>query len=83
MNAKSELTRASHAELTDMLQAPDLTRKERRELTRAARFQKRVELWEERRANPSPRKFHRAAATILMMGACIWLLWFINGGGSY
>lgn len=75
-------TTPSHEELLYMLEAPDLTRRERRELKRAARFQKRVELWEARRAAPQPRKLHRAIITIAMMGACIWLLWLINGGSS-
>jgi hypothetical protein len=41
---------------------------------RAARFQRRVELWEERRANPSPRKLHRAIITIIMMAMMLMLL---------
>ena len=58
-----------------MLEAPDLTKRERRELKRMHRFQRRVELWEARRANPNqPRKIHRAAITIFMMGAMLWLI---------
>jgi hypothetical protein len=73
-------TPPTHAELLDMLEAPDLTKRERRELQRAARFQKRVELWEHRRATPHPPKIHRAVITLLMMGACLWLLWLLLAG---
>jgi uncharacterized membrane protein YbaN (DUF454 family) len=70
----------SHAELLEMLSAPDLTKSERRELTRAARFQKRVETWEMRRATPHPPKIHRAIISLLMMAACLWLLWLLLSG---
>lgn len=63
-----------------MLEAPDLTRSERRELRRMARFQKRVETWERRRAVPAPRKPHRAVITLLMMAACLWVLWLLLSG---
>jgi hypothetical protein len=72
----------THAQLLEMLEAPDLTRRERRELQKAARFQKRVELWEHRRATPHPRKLHRAVITLLMMAACLWMLWLLLGGGT-
>lgn len=70
-------TAPTYAELLAMLQAPDLTRSERRELQRAARFQRRVETWEARRAQPAPARPHRAIITLLMMGACLWLLWLL------
>lgn len=63
-----------------MLEAPDLTKRERRELQRMARFQKRVELWEHRRATPAPRKLHRAVITLLMMVACLGVLWLLLSG---
>ncbi|MCB0880164.1 MAG: hypothetical protein KDC46_14420 [Thermoleophilia bacterium] len=81
--AASETTpRPTHAQLLEMLEAPDLTRRERRELQRMARFQKRVETWEHRRANPAPAKLHRAVITLLMMAACLWVLWLLLGGGA-
>ncbi len=73
-------TPPSHAELLEMLEAPDLTRSERRELQRAARFQKRVELWELRRSTPHPPKRHRAVITLLMMAACLWVLYLLLTG---
>lgn len=82
MSDATEPAPVRHADLLEMLEAPDLTKRERRELKRAARYQKRIETWEHRLANPSPRKLHRAVITILMMGACIWVLWLINGGGA-
>jgi hypothetical protein len=72
----------THAELLEMLEAPDLTTRERREVKRAARFQKRIELWEHRRATPHPPKIHRAAITLLMMAGCLWMLWLLLGNGS-
>jgi hypothetical protein len=80
MSTKSAPTPPSHAELLTMLEAPDLTKSERRELQRAARFQKRVETWEARRATPHPPKIHRAIITLLMMAACLWLLWLLLSG---
>ncbi len=74
-------TRPSHAELLAMLEAPDLTRSERRELQRMARFQKRIETWEQRRSGPQPRKLHRAVITLAMMAACLWVLWLLLAGG--
>lgn len=62
-----------------MLEAPDLSKAERRELQKAARFQRRVELWEARRATPHPPKLHRAVTTLLMMAACLGLLWLLLG----
>jgi len=73
-------TPPSHAELLEMLEAPDLTKRERRELQRAARFQRRVELWEVRRATPHPPKLHRAVITLLMMAACLGLLYLMLSG---
>ena len=70
----------SHAELLSMLDAPDLTPRERRELRRAARFQKRVEVWEQRRSEPAPRKLHRTVITLLMMAACLWVLYLLLSG---
>jgi hypothetical protein len=68
-------TPPTHAELLEMLEAPDLTKSERRELQKAARFQKRVELWEARRAQPSPRKLHRTIVQLLLMALTLWVLW--------
>lgn len=67
----------THAELTAMLAAPDLTPRERRQLQRAARFQRRVETCEARRSQPTPARRHRAVVTLLMMAACLWLLWLL------
>jgi hypothetical protein len=75
-----EPTPPTHAELLDMLTAPDLTRSERRELQKAARFQKRVELWEARRAQPAPRKLHRTIIQLLLMAATLWVLWVLVRG---
>lgn len=80
MSTPAAPTPPSHAELLAMLEAPDLTRSERRELQRMARFQKRVETWERRRAAPAPRKPHRAVITLLMMAACLWVLWLLLTG---
>ena len=63
--------RPSHAELTEMLEAPDLTKSERRELRRAARFQKRVELWERRATEQQPRKPHRMIIELVLMAATL------------
>ena len=70
----------THAELQEMLTAPDLTKRERRELQKAARFQKRVELWEARRATPHPAKLHRAVITLVMMAACLGVLYLLLSG---
>lgn len=72
----------THAQLLEMLEAPDLTRGERRELQRAARFQRRVETWEARRATPHPRKLHRAVVMLLLMAAALWVLWLLLVGPS-
>lgn len=80
MSSSPTADRPSHAELLAMLEAPDLTKRERRELQRMARFQRRVETWELRRATPHPPKLHRAIITLLMMGACLWLLWLLLTG---
>ncbi len=64
----------SHAELLALLDAPDLTARERRSLQRAARFQKRVETWEDRRSRPTPRTPVRTAVTLLLMAACLGVL---------
>lgn len=72
---------ATVAELQDMAAAPDLTRRERRELRRLIRFQRRVETWEARRAAPPPaRRTHRAVITVLMMLATLFVLWLIVSG---
>ncbi len=76
----STTDRLTHAQLLEMLTAPDLTRRERRELQKAARFQKRVELWEARRATPHPPKIHRAVVTLLMMAACLGVLYLLLSG---
>ena len=73
-------TRPDRAQLEALLDAPDLTRGERRELQRAIRFQRRVELWETRQATPHPPKVHRAIITLLMMAAMLWLLWLLWSG---
>lgn len=73
-------TPPTHAELLEMLEAPDLTKQERRELQRAARFQRRVELWEARRASNTPAQPHRVVVQLLMMGACVWVLWLLLAG---
>lgn len=80
MSRTAAPTPPSHAELVDMLDAPDLTKRERRELKRMARFQKRVETWEHRRSMPAPRKPHRAIITLLMMAACVGVLWLLLSG---
>lgn len=72
----------THAQLLEMLEAPDLTPRERRELQKAARFQKRVELWERRRDTPHPPKTHRAVITLLMMAATLGVLWLLLDTGS-
>jgi hypothetical protein len=82
MSTHAEPARPSHAELQQMLEAPDLTRRERRELQRMARFQRRVELWERRRATPHPPKLHRAVVTLLMMAACVGVLWLLLFGNT-
>lgn len=79
MSATPAPTPPTHAELLHMLTAPDLTKRERRELQKAARFQKKVELWEARRATPAPRRLHRAVITLLMMLATLWVLWLLLG----
>lgn len=73
----AEPTPPSHAELLAMLEAPDLTKRERRELTKAARFQRRVEVWEARRATPHPAKLHRAIITLLLMAVTLWVAWLL------
>lgn len=73
-------TPPTHTELLDMLEAPDLTKRERRELQRAVRFQKRVEKWEVRRATPTKAKPHRVVIELLMMAACLWVLWLLIVG---
>lgn len=70
----------THAELQSMLSAPDLTKRERRELQKAARYQKRIELWEHRRSTPHPAKLHRAVITLLMMAACLGVLYLLLSG---
>lgn len=82
MSTSTATERPSHAELLEMLEADDLTRRERRELQRMARFQQRVEKWEMRRATPHPPKLHRAIITLLMMAACLALLALLLFGGS-
>jgi hypothetical protein len=64
----------SVAELQGLLEAPDLSPAERRELKRTIRFHRRIELWEERRSGPQPRKLHRAVLTIMMMALALALL---------
>jgi len=80
MAPKTEPTPPTHAELMAMLEAPDLTKRERRELTKAARFQRRIETWEARRATPHPPKLHRAVVTLLMMAATLGMLWLLTFG---
>ncbi|MCW2928767.1 MAG: hypothetical protein JWM86_2735 [Thermoleophilia bacterium] len=72
-------TPPSHDDLMAMHEAPDLSKSERSELQKAARFQRRVELWEARRATPHPPKLHRAIITLGMMAACLGLLWLLLG----
>lgn len=79
----SDETRPSHAELLELLEAPDLTPRERRQLQRAARFQKRVETWEARQANPVKAPVHRVVVSLLMMAAALWLLWLLLTGPTY
>lgn len=76
----TETPHPTHAELVEMLEAPDLTKRERRELQKAARYQKRIELWEHRRATPHPPKLHRAVITLLMMAACLGVLYLLLVG---
>ena len=84
MSAGTETTPTppSHAELLVMLEAPDLTKSERRELQRAARYQRRIELWEVRRSTPHPPKIHRAVITLVMMAASLGLLYLLLTGPS-
>ena len=63
-----------------MLEAPDLTKSERRELTKMARFQKRVELWEARHASPVKAQPHRVVVQLLLMAAALWVLWILLHG---
>jgi len=72
--------RPTHAELTALLDAPDLTKRETRELKRAIRFQRRVEVWEERRAAPQPVKPHRVVISVLLMVAMLWVLYLLITG---
>lgn len=70
----------THAELDAVLQqAPDLTSRERRELRKLARRQRRIETWEARRAGPQPRRPHRAIISLLLMGATLWVFWLLIG----
>ncbi|MCW2949837.1 MAG: hypothetical protein JWN41_850 [Thermoleophilia bacterium] len=68
------LERMSVEQLQGLLLAPDLTKRERRELQRAIRFHRRIETWEERHANPVPAKLHRVAISIVMMVLCLGVL---------
>lgn len=72
--------RMSVAELEQLATAPDLTKRERRELARAIRFQRRVETWEGRLQGPQPRKLHRAIITIVMMLLCLFVLYLVVSG---
>ena len=72
--------RPSVAELEAMQEAPDLTKRERKQLKRDIRFQRRVETWEGRLSGPQPRKLHRAIITILMMLACLFVLYLLLFG---
>lgn len=74
-------TPPSHAELLAMLEAPDLTPRERRELQRAARFQRRVEKWEARRASNVRARPHRIVVELTLMAACLWVLWLLLAAG--
>lgn len=69
-----EPERMSVEQLQGLLQAPDLTKRERRELQRAIRFHRRIELWEERRATYTPPKLHRVVVSVVMMVLCLALL---------
>lgn len=80
MASSSTPTRIPLLELERMASAPDLTRSERRDLQRTIRFQRRVETWEARRQGPQPRKLHRAVITLLMMAACLFVLFLIVQG---
>lgn len=68
------------AQLEAMQDAPDLTKRERKQLKREIRFQRRVETWEGRLQGPQPRKIHRAIISILMMIACVFVLYLIMFG---
>ena len=70
----------SVAELEALTSAPDLTKRERKQLKREIRFQRRVETWEQRLQGPQPRKLHRAIISILMMLACLFVLYLIMFG---
>ncbi|MBC7462261.1 MAG: hypothetical protein H7287_12940 [Thermoleophilia bacterium] len=72
-----EVERMSVEQLQGLLEAPDLTKGERRELQRAIRFHRRVELWETRQANPTPAKAHRVIISVAMMGACLGMLYLL------
>lgn len=66
-------------ELAALLEAPDLTPAERRELTRAMRHRRRVEKWEARHAANVPAQPHRVVVSLLMMAICLWVLWLLLG----
>jgi hypothetical protein len=72
--------RLSVADLEAMQSAPDLTKRERKQLKREIRFQRRVETWEGRLQGPQPRKIHRAVISILMMLLCLFTLYVLLFG---
>ena len=49
---------------------------------REARFQRRVEMWEERRLHPAPKKLHRTIILVVMMAMLIAILLLLNTAPS-
>lgn len=72
----------SLAELETMAAAPDLTKRERRELGQLIRRRRRIATWESRLAAPQPRKLHRAVITLAMMAVTLWVLWLLLSGST-
>ena len=72
-----DVERMSVQQLQGLLEAPDLTKAERRELQRAIRFHRRVELWETRQASNTPAKAHRVIISVGMMVACLGMLYLL------
>lgn len=72
-----DVERMSVEQLRGLLEAPDLTKGERRELQRAIRFHRRVELWEARQATHTPVKVHRVVISVAMMVACLGMLYLL------
>lgn len=72
-----DVERMTVEQLQGLLQAPDLTKRERRELQRVIRLHRRIELWEARRATYTPPKLHRIVVSIVMMALCVAMLYLL------